>query len=62
MSPELGMTVRFVPYIRFGDKCRNGDPFTPELPKVTGKITYINHAHRFYLVETAAGYRECFKF
>ena len=60
--PELGKQIRFVPYIRFTDKCRTGDPQTPNLPSVLGTITYINHDHRYYLVETDTGYRECFKF
>lgn len=38
-----------------------------ELPrKLSGRITYIHHAHRYYLVEADIGdgvvIRECFKF
>ena len=61
----VGAKCTFVPSHRLSSKVDN--PTLSKHQTVTGTVTYVNYAHRFFRVEYRAGKRgqilsECFKF
>lgn len=60
--PEIGQAYTF--HASYSERWRAPDGSYME-DHHTGRITYINHDHRFFLVEAVVGrmrIRECFKF
>jgi hypothetical protein len=63
---KLGMEVRFTPAAFFGENSAQREGTPMQIPRqVTGKISYINEAHRYYTVDYeiyGVKLRESFKF
>lgn len=63
--PYIGQPITWTPCAYYNLGGGENLKSTRDRGKVSGKIVWINHAHRFFLVEAKVfGYilRECFKF